>query len=120
MAAPLVLIADDDPNLREMLRMGLEVRGYRVITTADGRQVVELAIHERPDLIILDVHMVVHDGKWVAQQLREKHIDIPIFVLTGDAHPEHWAEELHAIGWVKKPFEFDALYAQLEAVAPAA
>ena len=120
MAAPLVLIADDDPNLREMLRMGLELRGYRVITTADGRQAAEIAIHERPTLIILDVHMVVHDGKWVTQQLREKHIDIPVVLLTGDAHPEDWARDMGAISWVKKPFEFETLYAQLEAVAPAA
>ena len=119
MAAPLVLVADDDQQVRDMLRMGLELRGYRVVTTADGWQAVQIATHEDPNIIILDVHMVVRDGDWVVHQLRENNVDIPVLLLTGDAHPKHWADELGAIGWVKKPFDFDDLYAQLEAIVPA-
>jgi two-component system, OmpR family, KDP operon response regulator KdpE len=120
MAAPLILVADDDANLRDMLRMGLEARGYQVVTTADGWQAVQIATHEHPALIILDMHMVVRDGDWVVQQLRRQNVDIPVLLLTGDPHPEQWAQEIGAIGWVTKPFDFNVLYKQLEAVAPAA
>ena len=118
MAAPLVLIADDDEQLRDMLRAGLELRGYRVMTTADGWQAVQVAEHERPAIIILDVHMMVRDGDWVVRQLHEQQLDIPIVLLTGDPRPERWAEELGAAAWVHKPFDFDTLFAKLESIAP--
>jgi DNA-binding response OmpR family regulator len=119
MIAPLVMVVDDDTNLREMLRLALESRGYRVVGSADGWKAVEIATLDRPALIILDVHMVVRDGAWVANQLREQGIDVPILILTAD-RPAHWADEIGAVAWMGKPFDLDELLAKVEAVAPVA
>src|SRR5687767_7858340 len=117
MTAPLVMVVDDDANLRELLRMGLESHGYRVLGSADGWKAVELAGLDRPALIILDVHMVVRDGAWVARQLRDQGLDVPILILTAD-RPSRWAGEIGAVAWLAKPFDLDELIAKVKAIAP--
>ena len=117
MTAPLVMVVDDDATLREMLRLGLESHGYRAIASGDGWKAIELAELDRPSLIILDVHMVVRDAAWVASQLREHGLDVPIMVLTAD-RPAHWAEEIGAAAWMGKPFDLSDLLAKVKEIAP--
>jgi diguanylate cyclase (GGDEF)-like protein len=79
-----ILIADDEPNLREALRIQLERADFTVIVTVDGQEAVETALREQPDVIILDVMMPRLDGYDACRQLRAHYRTrhIPIIMLT--------------------------------------
>jgi CheY-like chemotaxis protein len=77
-AAPRILIADDDPSSRELLRSILESCGYEVVEAEDGVQVMERAPDFAPDLVILDIQMPNMDGLEAAKALR----NIPSFEKT--------------------------------------
>src|SRR5918998_5795434 len=70
-APALILVADDDDDVRELVVFRLERAGYEVITAADGEQAVELASERRPDLCVIDVMMPKLDGYEVTRRLRE-------------------------------------------------
>jgi CheY-like chemotaxis protein/two-component sensor histidine kinase len=86
--AYLVLVADDDPDVRRLLAYILRQRGYQVVTAADGAEAVALAQRERPDLAVLDVRMPGTDGLAALAALRAGPTtrDIPVIMLT--ASPE--------------------------------
>jgi diguanylate cyclase (GGDEF)-like protein len=79
-----ILVADDEPNLREALRLHLERANFDVITVEDGQAAVEVAQREQPDLIVLDVMMPRMDGYEACRQLRAHYRTrhIPIIMLT--------------------------------------
>ena len=81
---PRILIADDEPNLREALRIQLERAEFEVILAVDGQDGVESALREQPDLVILDVMMPRLDGYAACRQLRSHYRTrhIPIIMLT--------------------------------------
>jgi CheY-like chemotaxis protein len=83
----LILIADDRPSSRELLRTVLERAGYAVIDAADGEAAVELARDRNPDLILLDMQMPKLDGYGVIAQLRseERFRTLPVLALTASA-----------------------------------
>ena len=76
-----VLVVDDDPALLETMECNLADRGYQVCTAADGRAAVELARHERPDALVLDVMLPGLDGFEVCRILR-REMSVPILMLT--------------------------------------
>lgn len=84
MAKERILIAEDEPALRDVLRMQLELEGYEVLEAHDGRQALEKAAEETPDLILLDVMMPFLDGYAVCKQLRAQFHTrhIPVVMLT--------------------------------------
>lgn len=88
--ARTILIADDDAALRELLRAALEAAGYRVVEAADGVEALQLAAHERPDLLILDISMPRLDGWAVLRQLEAQPATagLPVIVLTAVATDE--------------------------------
>jgi CheY-like chemotaxis protein len=69
-AGPLILVVEDYDDTRAMLELTLRRRGYRVISAADGQSGYELALRERPDLILMDIHMPGADGLTVTRMLR--------------------------------------------------
>jgi diguanylate cyclase (GGDEF)-like protein len=79
-----ILIADDEPNLREALKIQLERAGFTLLVAVDGQEAVEIAIREQPDVIILDVMMPRLDGYSACRQLRGHYRTrhIPIVMLT--------------------------------------
>ena len=77
---PLVLLADDDAKVLELLHVAFAQQHLRVITAADGDEATRRAIAERPDLIVLDVRMPKRSGLEVCEFLRH---DPPQFVITG-------------------------------------
>ncbi len=79
-----ILIAEDEPNLREVLRMQLELEGFEVIEACDGEVVLELAPQVRPDVIRLDVMMPRMDGYETLRRLRASYATrfIPVIMLT--------------------------------------
>ena len=107
-----ILIVDDESANVEMLQRLLERNGFtRIESTTDPRQAAELYVKNRPDLILLDLHMTVMDGLAVMDQLNEiaEASYLPILMLTGDMTPAARQEALSrgAKDFVTKPFHAD-------------
>ncbi len=105
-----ILVADDEANIRELLRQELAEAGYRVIEAADGPEALEKARRERPDLIILDVMMPGVSGFDVTSVLKadEQTQEIPILILSIIEDRERGLR-LGADAYLTKPVEVDAL-----------
>jgi DNA-binding response OmpR family regulator len=113
-----ILAADDDPALLSMLADTLSVGGYAVSTAADGKEAIEAARRERPDLIILDLSMPDIDGMEVVRILRddERTRDTTIVLLTA-VRAEKAAEEGFESGaddYIIKPFTVSHLLARVQ------
>jgi two-component system, OmpR family, alkaline phosphatase synthesis response regulator PhoP len=115
-----VLVIEDDPSLRLLWRVGLEVHGMRVIEACDGVTGLELARREQPDVITLDVMLPWIDGWGVARRLREDSAtrDIPIVFLTARAGPDDRQRglELGAVNYITVPINPTELPQAIEAV----
>ena len=115
-----VLVIEDDPSLRLLWRVGLEVHGMRVIEACDGVNGLELARRERPDVITLDVVLPRLDGWSVARQLRQdaRTRDIPIVFLTAraDQGDRQRGLELGAVEYITVPINPAELPPTIEAV----
>ena len=110
---PLVLIVDDDPNLREFLRANLELDGYLVREAGSADEGLAALDEEPPDLILLDVMMPRVDGWEMLQRVREKHgvESIPVVMFSGKVDDEAAAaaEERGAQAFIGKPLDPEKL-----------
>jgi len=116
-AAPLkVLVIDDEPPIRKLLRMGLSTQGYDVLDASNGKTALEL-IKNKPDLVILDLGLPDIDGLELLTQLRTRIEAIPIIVLSsrGDERGKVEALDRGADDYVTKPFGMDELLARMRA-----
>lgn len=113
-----VLIADDKPTGRELVRTVLENRGYEVFEARDGIEALDAAQRIRPDLIILDLHMPGLDGFGVVKELRldTRFTGTPIIALTASAMQGDRQRALAAgfTGYVTKPVSLIALRSEVE------
>jgi two-component system, cell cycle response regulator DivK len=96
---PTIMIVEDYDDTRLMVKLLLEKRGYRVLEADDGQKGVELALRERPDLILMDLNMPHLDGFAATRRLRAhaEMRDIPIIAFSGYG-PEHFGLEALAAG----------------------
>ncbi|HEY0377708.1 MAG TPA: response regulator [Pyrinomonadaceae bacterium] len=80
-----ILVIEDDEVARELMRMALEMRGYKVVTAEDGIQGYDEAVRARPDLIITDIQMPAADGVHLVRRVRDtpELKETPILVTTG-------------------------------------
>jgi len=116
-AAPLkVLVVDDEPPIRKLLRMGLSTQGYEILDAPNGRVALEL-VAQKPDLIILDLGLPDIDGLELLRQLRQTNEGVPIVVLSsrGEEAAKVAALDLGADDYVTKPFGMDELLARIRA-----
>lgn len=117
---PLVLIADDDPDIRELVGYRLERAGCNVIRAADGEEALRLAEEEPPDICVLDVMMPKLDGLGVTRALRRLSAteSVPVLLLTARAGDDDIARgmEAGADGYLRKPFSPQELAARVEQV----
>lgn len=115
-----ILIVEDEKDIVKMLDYNLKKEGFRVISCADGEDALDLAVRERPDLIILDLMLPVIDGLDVCRQLKKesKAACIPIIMLTAKAQEADKVVglELGADDYVTKPFSPRELIARIRAV----
>ncbi len=117
--APLVLVADDDRDIRELLRYRLERSGYEVLVAVDGDEAERLARERVPALCLFDVMMPHVDGYELTRRLRanEATIRTPIILLTArtrEADVER-GFEAGADDYIKKPFSPEELRARVQA-----
>jgi DNA-binding response OmpR family regulator len=121
--AALVLVADDDTDVRELVVFRLERAGYRVVTAQDGKEALDLAIERRPDVCLLDVMMPHLDGYEVTEQLREHEelAAVPVVLLTASVQPAAVTKgfESGADDYIKKPFSPQELLTRVEAALSA-
>ena len=112
-----VLIVDDEPQIIRALRLNLLARDYSVLVATTGRQALDAAAHEQPELVILDLGLPDIDGIDVVRGLRGWST-VPIIVLTGrtQTHGVIQALDAGADDYVTKPFHVDELVARVRAV----
>jgi len=114
--APKILVVDDEPPIRKLLRMGLSSQGYDVLEASDGRSALEL-LAKKPALVILDLGLPDIDGHDLLRRIRLREEALPIIVLSsrGDEAGKVAALDLGADDYVTKPFGMDELFARIRA-----
>jgi two-component system KDP operon response regulator KdpE len=116
-AAPLkILVVDDEPPIRKLLRMGLSTQGYEILDAPNGKTALEL-LESKPDLVILDLGLPDIQGHDLLRTIRARNDSVPIVVLSsrGDEAGKVQALDLGADDYVTKPFGMDELLARIRA-----
>jgi two-component system response regulator MprA len=113
--SPTVLVVDDEPRLREVLRVALELDGYQVGTAATGEQALTCIERAAVDAIVLDVTMPGITGLGVCRVLRERGDHTPVLLLSGRSTSADQAAGLAAGAddYLTKPFDLDEFLAHL-------
>ena len=117
-AAPLrVLVIDDEPPIRKLLRVGLTAHGYQIIEASSGKAALELLSEQPPDLVILDLGLPDMQGHELLRAVRERNDSVPIVVLSSrdDEAGKVQALDSGADDYVTKPFGMDELLARMRA-----
>ncbi len=118
MAQQLILTADDNMQIRMLVKAALRSLGHDLIEAVDGEQALEMAIERRPDLVLLDVTMPKLDGWEVLHfmRLRPETAEVPVMMLTTAAQKSDLAhaEELGCSGYLTKPFTPSELRKRVE------
>ena len=111
-----ILVVDDEPPIRKLLRMGLTAHGYEVLDAPNGRIALEL-LDKKPHLVILDLGLPDIDGLELLRTIRHRQESLPVVVLSsrGDEAGKVAALDLGADDYVTKPFGMDELLARMRA-----
>jgi len=114
-SAKKILVIDDERAIRDMLRLHLEKKGYKIMTASNGEEGLHLAKREKPDLIVLDLEMPKKDGFEVFCEMStgHAHTKLPILVTTGRGEFQDLFLKLDAAGFVAKPFEMSDLLSEV-------
>ena len=116
-SAPLILLIEDEEDIRDAVSTLLEMEGYRVEQCVHGEDAwAWLSSHERPDLVLLDLMMPVMDGQSFLLRLSQERllVDVPIVVLSGSPfQPEG------AVAYLRKPVGVNQLLEMVRRFAPA-
>lgn len=112
-----VLVIDDEPDVRWLIRVSLERAGHEVLLAEDGLRGVAVAMKQHPEIIVLDLMMPVMDGYGVLAELAKdpRTADVPVLVLSARAIPEEAdrATKAGARRFLEKPFDPDDLAREL-------
>ena len=120
-----ILVAEDDEDNRFIMKMLLEMRGYQVVTAANGHEALANAESARPDLILMDLRMPLLNGLATTRQLRQHdsaHLrGIPVIALSAYDPAQHRAVAIAAgcNDYVTKPIDYDRLEKLIENFLPA-
>jgi two-component system KDP operon response regulator KdpE len=114
---PLVLVADDQPEITKLVSLSLQNEGFRVLTASDGPTALEHLSDSNPDVLLLDIMMPGMSGIEVLREVREHH-PVPVIMLTARSSTAQVSEVLNlgADDYVVKPFNAGELAARIRAV----
>lgn len=108
-----ILVADDEEDVKIIVQLFLESKGYEIVTAYDGLDAIDKAKSERPDLILLDIMMPVLDGFEVCRRLKSEPSTAPVPVIMISASSQSESKkrglEAGAVDYIVKPFEPDHL-----------
>lgn len=107
---PRVLIADDEPTLRSLLKTNLQLEGFETLTASNGEEALRIIRDETPDVVLLDVMMPVMDGWQVLEELSKSHNrHTKVILVTAKASTESQLQgwELGCDEYLTKPFDLD-------------
>ena len=112
-----ILVIDDEPPIRKLLRMGLATQGYHILEAADGRAALDLIGREKVDLVLLDLGLPDMKGHELLRIVRERDDTVPVVVLSSrsDETGKVEAFDLGADDYVTKPFGMNELLARIRA-----
>jgi two-component system KDP operon response regulator KdpE len=112
-----VLVVDDEPPIRKLLRMGLSTEGYEIVEAPNGRSALEQLVQNRPDLVILDLGLPDIQGLDLLRTMRAANDRVPIVVLSSRSDEGAKVEALDhgADDYVTKPFGMEELLARMRA-----
>jgi DNA-binding response OmpR family regulator len=113
-----ILLAEDDPNLGQLLQEYLTVKGYQAELVRDGNEALDRFVKEPYDLCIFDVMMPKKDGFTLAKEVRMADADVPIIFLTAKSMKEDTLQgfRVGADDYLTKPFNMEELLARMKAV----
>jgi two-component system KDP operon response regulator KdpE len=114
---PIILVIDDEPPIRKLLRMGLATQGYDVVDATNGRTALEALSRVKPDLVILDLGLPDMAGGDLLRRIRAEHEAASILVLSSrdDERAKVDALDSGADDYVTKPFGMNELLARIRA-----
>ncbi|HEY7563548.1 MAG TPA: response regulator, partial [Acidimicrobiia bacterium] len=115
-----ILVVDDDPDILQVVKINLQLEGYDVDTAEDGREAVDKAMVDPPQLILLDIMMPRMDGLTALRRIRAHGAtgNTSVILLTARGLPEDRVRglELGADDYITKPFDISELVARVKAV----
>ena len=125
MSKSTILVIDDEKDVLTLMAELLDIRGYDVLTADNGADGFQIAVSERPDIVILDISMPDMDGGQVAEKLKEnpQTQNIPLIFLTGLISKDSEVGSNHIVGgniMFAKPCDIDELTEQIEKLMPTA
>jgi CheY-like chemotaxis protein len=119
-----VLVCDDTEQIRQLIRVNLELEGYEVVEAGDGQEALDFLsdpTRALPDVITMDALMPRRDGWWAVSMIRAdpRLVQIPVIMVTASVQPQHraQAEQADVDGFVAKPFDPDELLALIGVLA---
>jgi two-component system KDP operon response regulator KdpE len=111
-----ILLVEDDPNIVDLIRSNLAVRGYDVVVSTDGERALVLLDTERPDIVLLDLMLPDIDGFDLCRQVRERsNVGVIVVSARGGDRDKVAALNLGADDYMTKPFSIDELLARIAA-----
>ena len=112
---PTILVVDDEPPIRKLLRTGLGTQGYKILDATNGKTALQALRDEKPDLVILDLGLPDVKGHELLRTIRERYEDIPVIVLSArdDEFGKVQALDTGADDYVTKPFGMNELLARI-------
>ena len=118
-----VLVVDDSPTTQRQIRLAVEAGGYRVLTASDGDEAIDIAVRDRPDLVVLDIILPKKNGFQVCRRLKAlpETNGIKVVLLSSKSHEMDilWGKRQGADGYLTKPFESEQLLACIESALQA-
>ncbi|MBI4385918.1 MAG: response regulator [Elusimicrobia bacterium] len=112
-----ILVVDDEDGVRRLIGRVLRQAGHEILEALDGRDIFKTIRTQRPDLILLDVHMPQLDGIEALSEIREIEPRIPVIIMTGDGNSERaqLAMERGACDYLTKPIDMDYMLSSVTA-----
>ena len=113
-----ILVVDDDPSVRRFMRRALQGAEYEIIEAEDGNEVARMLDEQRPDLVLLDMHMPRLDGIAALSEILDIAPTMPVIMVTGDGDMDRakLAMERGARDYMTKPFDLQTLQTSVVAL----